>query len=166
MPGMRPIKFVILGEKEYQKLYNESFKKPRYTRTFTEAMHRAEFDELDARIRKALSGKWKEDACGNKDFAMMDEGEGFGSWHHCGAIYSNRICCPAYVEKILAAIVPLCHAALWTYHTACEAWRDDAPLPAFGEFFVRNGKVYAPKDENDYAKVFGRKQHQSTRRIR
>jgi len=166
MPRLRPITFVILPEKEYQRVYNKSFKKPRYTKTFTEAMHRAEFDKLGARLRKAFKEKWKEDACGEKDFAMMDEGEGFGSWHHCGGIYSNRICCPAYVEKIVAAIAPLRHAPLWTYHTACETWRDDAPLPAFGEFFVRDRTVYAPKDENDYAKVFGRKRLQSTRRMR
>ena len=61
MPRLRPIKFVILEEKEYQRLYNESFKKPRYTKTFTEAIHRAEFDKLDARLRRALKAKWKEE---------------------------------------------------------------------------------------------------------
>jgi len=146
---------VILPEKKYRKLYNESFAKPAYTKTFTEKLHRAEFDKLDRGLRKALTAKWEEDCCGEKDFAMMDEGEAFGGWHHCGGIYSSRICCPKYVETIAAVLEQLPHVALWTYHTACEVWHEDAPLPAFGEFFIRGGKLYAPKDENDYARVFG-----------
>ena len=157
MPARPPFKVVILKEREYRKLYEESHRKPKYTAKFTERMHRTEFDRLDRALRKALTGKWEEDCCGDKDFAIMDEGEGFGTWQHCGAIYSNRICGPEYVEAILKVMAPLPHAALWTYHTACETWRDDAPLPAFGEFFLRGGTLYAPKDENDYAKVFGRK---------
>jgi hypothetical protein len=156
MPTRRHLEIVILKEKEYRKLYERSFQKPAYSKAFTEKLHRAEFEKLDRGLRKALAAKWKEDCCGNKDFAMMDEGEGFGAWHHCGGIYSNRICCPQYVEVIASVLATLPHAALWTYHTACETWCDDAPLPAFGEFFIRGGKLYAPKDENDYAKVFGR----------
>ena len=156
MPIRRPFEVVILRERQYRPLYDESFQKPTYTATLTEQMHRAEFERLDRGLRRALKANWEEDHCGNKDFAMMDEGEAFQGWHHCGAIYSNRICCPEYVEAIMEVIAPLPHAALWTYHTACEAWRDDAPLPDFGEFFIRGGKLYAPKDKNDYAKVFGR----------
>jgi hypothetical protein len=61
------------------------------------------------------------------------------------------------VESILNVLALLSHSALWTYHTACETWQDDTPLPVHGEFFVRGGKVYAPIDENPYAEVFGRK---------
>ena len=47
-----------------RKLYEESFKKPAYTKTFTEKMHRAEFDKLDRDLRKALTARWDEDSCG------------------------------------------------------------------------------------------------------
>lgn len=157
MPIRPPFEVVILRESQYRPLYEEAFQKPSYTATFTEEMHRAEFERLDRGLRRALTAKWEEDCCGEKDFAMMDEGEAFQGWHHCGGIYSNHICCPEYVETIVDVIAPLPHAALWTYHTACETWRDDAPLPEFGEFFIRGGKLYAPKDKNDYKKVFGRR---------
>ena len=155
MPFRCPFETVILPENDYRKLYEESFAKPGYTSTFTEAMHREEFDRLDRGLRKALTARWDEDSFGGKDFAMMDEGEAFGGWHHCGGIYSTRICCPEYVETIMSVLASLPHASLWTYHTACETWQDDTPLPVHGEFFVRGEKLYAPKDENDYARVFG-----------
>jgi hypothetical protein len=47
----------------------------------------------------------------------MDDKEAFGGWHHCGEIYSTRICCPEYVEAVIASLP---HASLWTYHTTCE----------------------------------------------
>src|SRR5579859_6600468 len=157
MPARRQFETVILREKEYRKLYEESFCKPAYTTIFTQQTHRSEFDSLNRHLRDALRAKWEEDWCGRKDFAIMDDKEAFGGWHHCGGIYSTRICCPEYVEAILSVIAPLPHALLWTYHTSCETWQDDSPLPVHGEFFVRGGKIYAPKDENDYAKVFGGK---------
>jgi len=155
MRTRRPFETVILREKAYRKLYEEAFASPAYTEVFTEPMHRAEFDALNSGLRESLKRAWEEDFCGNKDFAIMDDKEAFGGWHHCGGIYSTRICCPEYVEAITAVIASLPHASLWTYHTACETWQDDTPLPVHGEFFVRDGKLYAPKDDNDYAQVFG-----------
>ena len=155
MPSRRPFETVILREKAYRKLYEGSFAKPAYTKDFTETMHRAEFDKLTRGLRKSLTRKWKEDFCGAKDFAIMDDKEAFGGWHHCGGIYSTRICCPEYVETVVPVLALLPHASLWTYHTTCETWQDDTPLPVHGEFFIRDGKLYAPKDENDYAGVFG-----------
>jgi hypothetical protein len=157
MASKGTFEIVILREKEYWKLYKPSFNKPRYGKAFTKKMHRAEFDKLDRGLHRALGARWEEDCCGEKDFAIMDECEAFGGWHHCGGIYSARICRPEYVEVLLGVLARLAHSALWTYHTVCEVWEDDSPLPAFGEFFIRNGKLYAPKDENDYAKVFGRR---------
>ncbi len=156
MVSKAQIEIVVLPEKEYWKLYEPCFNSPRYSKGFTKKMHRAEFDKLHRGLHRALSARWKEDPCGEADFAIMDEGEAFGGWHHCGGIYSTRICCPEYVETIMSVLTPLAHAAIWTYHTACEVWQDDSPLPAFGEFFIRGGKLYAMKDENDYARVFGR----------
>ena len=157
MPKNAPIEFVILPEAKYERLYMPSFERPPYTKDLTEAMHRSEFKRLDAALRKALSARWEESAFGDKDSAIMDDSEAFGGWHHCGGIYSPRICCPGYVETVLAVLSALPHAALWTYHTACETWQDDSPLPVHGEFFIRGGTFYAPQDENDYAAVFGRK---------
>lgn len=157
MPSARNFEVVILNESEYRPLYEEAFRKATYTTAFTEQMHRAEFGELNRGLRRELTAKWEEDSCGKKDFAMMDAREGFQGWHHCGAIYSSRICCPEYVEKIMAVMAPLPHVELWTYHTACETWLDDSPLPASGEFFIRDGKLYAPKDKNDYGWVFAGK---------
>jgi hypothetical protein len=89
---------------------------------------------------------------------MMDEIEAFQGWHHCGGIYSNRICCPEYVETIVSVIAKLPHARSWAYHTAVEVgWREEAPvLPQLGQFFIRDGTMYAPKDKNDYVAAFGR----------
>jgi len=98
---------VILREKEYWKLYKPSFNKPRYSKVFTKKMHRAEFDKLDRGLHRALGARWEEDCCGEKDFAIMDEGEAFGGWHHCGGIYSARICCPEYVEVLLGVLARL-----------------------------------------------------------
>jgi hypothetical protein len=155
MRTRRPFETVILREKAYRELYEEAFASPAYTKDFTEARHRAEFDALNSGLRESLKKAWEEDYCGNKDFAIMDDKEAFGGWHHCGGIYSTRICCPEYIEAITAVIASLAHASLWTYHTTCETWQDDTPLPVHGEFFVRDGKLYAPKDDNDYARVFG-----------
>jgi len=157
MPTPFPFEVVILKERDYRPLYEESFKRPEYTDAFTEPMHRAEFGQFDRGLRKALTARWEEDYCGHKDFAMMDEGEAFGGWHHCGGIYSTRICCAEYVQTIIAVLAQLPHAALWRYHTACETRHDDTPLPVPGEFFVHGGNVFAPKDENDYASVFAGK---------
>jgi hypothetical protein len=165
MPG-HAFDVVLLKEADYEKLYKEAFKKPTYSRTFTQKMHEAEFKRLDRGLRRALAARWEEDCCGNKDYAIMDEGETGSAWHHCGAIYSNRICCPAYVKAIMKVIAPLPHAALWTYHTACETWHDDAPLPEFGEFFIRGGRLYAMRDGNDYAKVFGGSEMKQSRKQR
>jgi hypothetical protein len=156
MPIRQPLQTVILPEKKYRKLYEEAFKTPTYTGDFTKEMHRAEFDQLDRQLRMVLSARWDESAFGDKDFAMMDEGEAFGGWHHCGGIYSPHICCPEYVEMIMSVLTSLPHASLWTYHTACETWQEDSPLDDFGEFFIRDGTLCAPKDLNDYARVFGR----------
>ena len=42
--------------------------------------------------------------------------------------------------------------------TAVEvSWNEDEPLlPDLGQFFIRDGTLFAPKDKNDYAAVFGR----------
>jgi hypothetical protein len=66
-----PIEFVFLEEEHYYRLYKEAFRKPNYTGTFTEEMHRAEFARLGAELRKSLSARWEEDHFGNKDFAIM-----------------------------------------------------------------------------------------------
>ena len=155
MPTRRPFEVVILRGAEYRKLYKQAFEQPEYTTSFSEKQHRAEFNRLDSGLRRALSAKWEEDFCGERDFAIMDEGEAFGAWHHCGGIYSSRICCPEYVDAIVGVLARLPHSPLWTYHTACETQHEDSPLPTHGEFFIRDGKLYAPKDDNDYAKVFG-----------
>jgi hypothetical protein len=159
MPTRPHLELVILKEKEYRKIYNESFQKPAYSKAFTGKMHRAEFDKLDRELRKALSAHWEEDpsGCLDKDFAMMHEREAFGAWHHCGAIHTNRICSAKYVQTISDVMARLPHSSLWTYHTSCELkWREEEPLLDDGEFFVRNGKLYVPKDGNDYAKILGK----------
>jgi hypothetical protein len=149
---------IILGKESYDALYKEAFAKPAYTPEFTLTMHQAEFDELDRELKKSLSAHWEEDpsGCLEKDFAMMHKGEAFGAWHHCGAIHTNRICNPRYVQAVSDVMACLPHSLFWTYHTSCEMkWKEEEPVLEDGEFFVRNGKLYAPKDGNDYAKIFG-----------
>ena len=89
---------------------------------------------------------------------MMDKEEAFQGWHHCGGIYSNQICGPDYVETIIGVIAKLLHAKFWAYHTAVEvSWNEDEPaLPELGQFFIRDGTLYAPSDKNDYAEIFRR----------
>ena len=158
MPKRPQFEIEIVSKRKFEALYGPTFKFPKYTSKFTAEMHRAEFERFDRELHKRLGAKWTEDSCGKADFAMMDEIEAFQGWHHCGGIYSNRICRPEYVETIIRVIAKLPHAKLWAYHTAVEvSWQEDDPiLPQFGEFFIRNKTLYATKDGNDYAAVFGR----------
>jgi hypothetical protein len=153
MSSSRSLELVILDEPEYRALYDRSFEKPTYSAEFTEESHRAEFAQLDRAIRSAISSRWTISEFGgmDKDCAIMDN-EAAGAWHHCGGIYRNRICCREYVEALLSAIADMPHADLWTYHTSCEmSWKERRPLIGDGEFFVRGGKLFAPRDGNDYA---------------
>jgi hypothetical protein len=154
MPVGRGFEIVVLNEDDYQNERQKAFEKVSFSDAFTKEMLSSEFEQFDTKLRQALSRQWKEDPFMEGDFAIMDTEEWSGTWHHCGAIYSGRVCCPEYVETILNAIRSLPHAALWTYHTACECVDDGAEF--VGEFFVRAGKLYVPEDGNDYAKVFGR----------
>ncbi len=145
----------LLSRKDYDQRYRESCVRPRYTRTFTRAMHLAEFQKLDRSLHRAFSSRWEY----THDYEMMDGdpefGDAFDGWMHCGGIYSNRICCPEYVELILTAIARLPHSEKWMYHTACEL-HEKKPVLAerIGQFCVRNGTVFAPVDGNDYVRVF------------
>ena len=158
MPKRPHFKIEIVGKRKFEALYTPTFKFPTYTSKFTQEMHRAEFERLDRELHKQLGAQWTEDSCGDADFAMMDEIEAFQGWHHCGGIYSNRICCPEYVETIIGVIAKLPHAKFWAYHTAVEvSWNENEPLlPDLGQFFIRDRTLFAPKDKNDYAAVFGR----------
>lgn len=46
MPEPHSFEVVVLNERDYQSLYQESFQKPKYPTSFKESMHRAEFDWL------------------------------------------------------------------------------------------------------------------------
>lgn len=143
---------VILGEDDYHEEYNKAFANGEYTSSLTKEMQEAEFDQFDDSLRNALLKYWKDDPRGKQhDFEVMDDWN--GTWHHCGGIYSARICCPEYIETIIQVISALSHAELWTYHTACESL--EARGIESGEFFIRNGKMYVPDDGNNYAAYFG-----------
>jgi len=75
-----------------------------------------------------------------------------GTWHHCGGIYSARICCPEYVQTVIQVISSLPSKELWTYQTACES--SETGGIEFGQFFIRDGKMYVPDDGNNYAGCF------------
>lgn len=162
MPKRPQFKIEILGKRQWETLYEQTFKVPKYTSKFTEQMHYAEFQRLDRELHKRLGAKWKEGSpYDDGDFMMMDKVEAFQGWHHCGGIYSNRICCPQYVETIVGVIEKLPHARLWAYHTAVEVGlyvdqEERALVNDTGQFFIRGGTLYTPKDKNDYVGVFGR----------
>jgi|ERR1051325_8158760 hypothetical protein len=158
MPSEVSFEIVILDPDDFQSEYKRAFEEVAYTANFTKEMHQAEFKQFHRVLREALSRYWEEDACGQKDFAIMDTGEWSGTWHHCGGIYSNRICCARYITTILEVIGTLPHAALWTYHTACElSMTEDEPL-FDGDFFIRGGKMFVlpPLEDEDYDKIFRR----------
>jgi hypothetical protein len=146
---------VVLQGAEFLKQYKRAWNKVIYTKSFTKAMHQAEFYRFDDALRKALSRYWEEDCCGQKDFAIMHKGEWSGKWHHCGGIYSNRICCGRYVSTIINVVRGLPHGPLWTYHTAVEN-ADDEPVLDGTEFFVRDSRLFIlpPLDGESYERIF------------
>jgi hypothetical protein len=156
MPVKPAFEVMLLGKREYLRRYKESCVRPRYTKAFTRAMHLAEFQKLDRALHRTFSSRWDY----TRDYEMMEGdpefGDAFDAWMHSGGIYSNRICCPEYVQVILAAMAPLPHSEKWMYHTACELWRESKPVLATGngEFFARNSTLFAPVDGNDYVHVF------------
>ena len=143
---------VILDEEEFEREYHKAFEPIEFSDDLTEEQLAAEFEDLDKKLRDALSAHWEEDFCGEADFAIS--GCFQGTWHHCGGIYSGKICCPEYVKIISQTLLEQPHGDLWTYHTVCEVFDDDDDDAPFGEFFIRNGVLYAPDDENEYKKYF------------
>jgi len=149
---------VVLDGDQFQKAYELAWSEVSYDQGFTKEMHAAEFRQFDRSLREELGRFWKGDFCGQgEDFALMDEGEWSGKWHHSCGIYSNRICCGLYVTTILDVLRALPHGPLWTYHTAIEIW-EEPPVLEGGEFFLRDGKMFIlpPLEGEDYERVFHR----------
>lgn len=147
-----PFEVAFLSKDDYAEAYKLAFAPVRFSRTLTKPMLEDEFGQFNSILTQALRAQgWTDAAVDPHDFELSDEWQ--GTWHHCGGIYSHRIHCPAYVEVLLKTIKRLPHAALWTYHTACES--EDAAGPfSCGEFFVRDGRMYVACDGNDYAAAF------------
>jgi hypothetical protein len=107
-------------------------------------------------LRDALSIRWCEDCCGGADFAVGDDWS--LTWCQCGAVNSPRICCPDYAATILGVLEKMPDSDKWAYSTAVEngAGHEDFPLPplASGEFVLKAGRMYVPRDELDYSRFF------------
>ncbi len=155
---MNPLRIKLMPEIELEALYSQAFKEPAFTVDFTKEDLEREFDLVHHTIKTALSARWEEDSCGEKDFAISDE------WcearHHCGGIYSDAIIGADYPEVISDALKSIPNGHLWTYHTAVEPQRGTHEFK-WGRFFIRDGILYASADDHeyDYKQVFTRCQN-------
>lgn len=154
----RNYELVVLGKDEYHQVYGIAFTHPESPPKEELA---AEYESFDKALRETLSQNWEIDPIGGNrhDFAISDEWQ--ESFHHCGGIYSKRICCLEYVQAIINVISGLPHSHQWTYHTAVECL--DGGISA-GEFFIRDGKMYVPDDGNNYLQYFSSSETRVTKR--
>lgn len=157
---MTPVVFQLLSESEYDELYSRAFLEPTFDESLSKVDLEREYDCVHSAIRAALSARWEEDYCGEKDFAISDEWS--GARHHCGGIYSDRIIGPDYPEAIVSALSAVPNGNLWTYHTAVEPQEGRFEF-LWGGFFIQNGVLYASADdrEYDYEEIFTRKPNQT-----
>ena len=98
-----------------------------------------------------MRARWREgyiDRDGD-DFALSDDRN--NTWTQCGAVYSRRICCPDYALAILGVLSNAADGDKWGYHTAVEVWRESEGEVIDGEFVLKGGRMYVPRDRCDYS---------------
>jgi hypothetical protein len=150
----------LLPASEYDEVYSGALDQPQFNSSFTKADLKEEFDRVHSAIRAALSARWEEDSCGEKDFAIADEWS--GARHHSGGIYSDRIIGPEYPEVVASALLSIPNGQFWSYHTAVEPQQGRFEFQ-WGDFFIRDGVLYASAEDEkyDYESIFTRKPNQA-----
>lgn len=135
---------VILGEKEYLEFSKQSNQAPKFSADFTPEMLQAEFEQFQNALKQECAG-----LKGHYEFGDDYQDDFF----HCGGIYSNSLFSSEYVDAVKRAIARLPHARKWYYHTACELEEEEPVVNWNAEFYIHDGKVYAPDDGNDYTRL-------------
>ncbi|MBS1372342.1 MAG: hypothetical protein HPZ91_20560 [Lentisphaeria bacterium] len=137
---------VILDAAAYREFTARSNRRPEFTPGFTPEMLLAEFEQLESALKEELSGLRGRYEIGD---------DWMENFFHCGGVYSNSLVSPAYVNAVKRAIARLPHAREWYYHTVCELDETAPAADSDAEFYIHDGKVYAPDDGNDYVRLLG-----------
>ena len=132
---------VLLDEEAYRRFSDQSNQAPAFSADFTPEMLLAEFEQFENALKQECAG-----LKGHYEFGD-DYQENF---FHCGGIYSNSLFSSEYVDAVKRAISRLPHAREWYFHTVCELDEEDPVADWGAEFYIHDGKVYAPDDGNDY----------------
>lgn len=140
----------ILENKKFNSFYTQLRDQQRVeiNDIFSENDFLNEFELTLEHIRSCLSERWIEDCCGEADFAV---GDGWGLvWQQCGGIYSERICCPQYINAIIKALEMSKYKDKWIYHTVYEL----PDVYANYEFITYKRTVYFPESSKVIASKF------------
>ena len=140
-----PLKFVHLPEAEFAATYGKLTQAIAFGTEISEADFATAWLTFDRQLRQALAQEWDPR---QPDYAVTDARD--PCWHHCLALYSDRICRPRFLEVLLAVLNAQPQAAKWVFHCSCEPVADQSRKMPVGEFFIHDGTIYVPEDGNDY----------------
>lgn len=133
------MEIIRLPQKEFWDLYLPRCKPIKSPPQDLKQAVRTELDDLDKKVRSALAQHWEEET----EYQLNDDWN--VCWHHSMGVYSQRILCRGFLEKVAGVLASMPHE--WTFHVACEPFEQSAdgsinyPIGTGQLFFIRD-KVY------------------------
>ena len=147
--SMRPrSRIQLLPDKKFWETYRRCC--PPIKNAKNPKVRKAVYDELnrlDSFLRPAIDARWKET---DAYYEFNDDWN--VSWHHSMGVYSDEMCCSAFLDIVQRALSQMEHD--WCFHVALECDQDmgwGLQRAGDGQIIFYRGKIYGNrKDKFDY----------------